>query len=432
MPKRLAMPMLVLVLCAAAPAVAGAAKRDRDHDGLPDRWEKRHHLSTSTGSAKFDPDHDGLKNGGEYRHRTKPHHKDTDRDRLRDGVEVKRYRTNPRRKDTDGDGLRDRAEIKRWKTNPRRADTDGDGFNDGVELYAGTNPRDRRSHPATGGSQPASCSTASNTAGGRDPWGGCWPGPGNTGVPSGTSLSNYTGPCTITAANTVIAGKTIGCNLTIRATGVTISKSKLNGTIYLDNANSGYSFTIVDSEVNAGGVGNNGIGNNNFVAVRVHVYGGYRGIWCENNCTVQDSYVHGQATDPSGQAHESAMRMGQGSVIRHNTLLCDAPNVPPDAGCSADLTGYGDFAPIRNNTIERNLFLATTGGACAYGGSSGGKPYSGDAANIVFRQNVFQRSSAVQKSGKCGYYFPVTDFSRTASGNQWTGNTWDDGSAVSP
>ena len=139
--------------------------------------------------------------------------------------------------------------------------------------------------------------------------------------------------------------------------------------------------------------------------------------------------------DEGGAAHQSAVRMGDGSVIRHNTLLCDAPNVPPDAGCSADLTGYGDFAPIRNNTIERNLFMATPGGTCAYGGASGkdgSKPYGNQSANIVFRDNVFQRRSAVQNSGKCGEWFAVADFDRNRPGNQFVGNRWDDGKAVSP
>ena len=88
-------------------------------------------------------------------------------------------------------------------------------------------------------------------------------------------------------------------------------------------------------------------------------------------------------------------------MIRHNTLLCDAPDVPPDAGCSADLTGYGDFAPIRNNTISKNLFMATKGGTCAYGGSSGkdgSKPYGNQAANIVFSDNIFQKKSSVQST----------------------------------
>ena len=38
-------------------APATAAARDRDRDGLPDRWEKRHGLSTTTASASADPDH---------------------------------------------------------------------------------------------------------------------------------------------------------------------------------------------------------------------------------------------------------------------------------------------------------------------------------------------------------------------------------------
>ena len=128
-----------------------------------------------------------------------------------------------------------------------------------------------------------------------------------------------------------------------------------------------------------------------------------------------------------------ASAMGDGSVIRNNTLSCDAPNVAPDAGCSADLTGYGDFAPIRNNLIERNLFMATPGGTCAYGGSSGkngSKPYGNQAANIVFRENVFQRKNALQSSGKCGYWFAIADFDKSRSGNQWLDNRWDDNSAV--
>ena len=419
MPKRVAVPWLAIAVCVAVPAGATAKARDRDHDGLPDRWEKRYHLSTKAPSAKRDPDHDRLSNKREYR-----------------------LRTNPRRADTDRDGLNDRAEVVRYKTNPRRADTDGDGFSDGAEVRAGTDPLSPASHPIVGLVPPSgpaapgqvACTAAANTPGGPDPWGGCWPGAANTGVPSGTVLSTYSGPCTITAANTVIDSKIVNCGLTIRAAGVRITNSKINGTIYLDRPTDPYSFTISDSELDAGGPTNSGIGNSNFVAIRVHVHGGMRGIWCEYNCTVQDSWIHGQATDPSGVAHESGIRMGDGSVIRHNSLLCDAPNVPPDAGCSADLTGYGDFAPIRNNTIDKNLFLATTGGTCAYGGASGkdgSKPYGNQSANIAFTNNVFQHRSSVQRSGKCGEWFAIADFDRSRPGNVWANNVWDTGEPAS-
>src|ERR1044071_6869079 len=50
---------------------------------------------------------------------------------------------------------------------------------------------------------------ANDVPGGPDGSGTCWPGPTNTGVPAGTSLTDYTGPCAITSANTVIDGTTV-------------------------------------------------------------------------------------------------------------------------------------------------------------------------------------------------------------------------------
>lgn len=151
--------------------------------------------------------------------------------------------------------------------------------------------------------------------------------------------------------------------------------------------------------------------------------GGNRSMHCWKNCTIQDSYVHGQFRDPTGRKkerggggdlfssfinisfpgtfHESGIRMGESATIVHNSITCDAPDVEPDGGCSADLTGYGDFAPVRNNLIENNFFKATTGGFCAYGGSSGGKPYSADAANIRFINNLFEKGDG----GKCGFWY---------------------------
>lgn len=220
-----------------------------------------------------------------------------------------------------------------------------------------------------------------------------------------------------------------------------IRNSKINGNVWIEDPSRGYSFTVTDTEIDAGTTssaindGLSAIGKSGFVATRVNTHGGIRGVWCEFNCTVQDSWIHGQARDSGGHAHESGIRMGDGSTIRRNSIRCDAPDVAPDAGCSADLTGYGDFAPIRNNLIERNLFLATTGGACAYGGSSGddgSKPYGRQAANIVFRENVFQHRSIFQSSGRCGFWFPITDFDSSRPGNQWTGNRWDDGTTLPP
>ncbi len=254
-----------------------------------------------------------------------------------------------------------------------------------------------------------------------------FPSASNTGVPAGTALSTYTGSCTITAAGTVIDAKTITCGtLEVRAKNVTISRSLLNGTVYADPGLGAGSFTISDSQVNVGAHSGTGIGDGNFTAIRVHVTGGNRSINCSVNCTVQSSYVHGQFTDHTGVFHESGIRIGSGSVIRGNTIACDAPDVAPDAGCSAALTGYGDFAVVQNDTIDGNLIIAGSGGYCTYGGSSTGKPYSSGVSNIRYTNNVYQRGA----SGKCGVWGPITSFDSQAPGNVWSNNTWDNGTAV--
>jgi hypothetical protein len=255
-----------------------------------------------------------------------------------------------------------------------------------------------------------------------------FPSASNTGVPAGTSLSTYAGPCTVTVAKTVIDAKTINCSrLEIRAKNVTISRSLLNGTVYADPDLGIGSFTISDSQINIGAQAGTGIGDGNFTAVRVHVTGGNRSINCSLNCTVQASYVHGQFADHTGVYHESGIRIGSGSVLRGNTVACDAPDIAPDAGCSAAITGYGDFAIVQNDTIDGNLIIAGSGGYCTYGGSTTGKPYSSGTNNIRYTNNVYQRGP----SGKCGSYGPITSFDIAVPGNVWSNNTWDNGTAVS-
>ncbi len=61
-------------------------------------------------------------------------------------------------------------------------------------------------------------------------------------------------------------------------------------------------------------------------------------------------------------------------AVIHNTLACDytGPFNNNEIGCSADMSGYADFAAIHNNTIDGNLFMANPIGAgfCAYGGNT--------------------------------------------------------------
>jgi hypothetical protein len=111
--------LALTAVAAAIPAAPALAKGD--HDGLPDSWEKRHHLNLRIDDAARDKDRDGLSNYGEYRSHTNPRKRDSDRDHRGDG-----------REDRDRDKLRNTQEIKTGN-DPGDADSDDDGIKDGRE-----------------------------------------------------------------------------------------------------------------------------------------------------------------------------------------------------------------------------------------------------------------------------------------------------------
>jgi hypothetical protein len=94
----------------AVPASALAKRGDRNHDRIPDKWERKHHLSTRVNVARKDPDRDGLSNLSEFRHGTDPRDADTDNDGVNDEQEID-DNTNPNDVDTDDDGVDDGDEI---------------------------------------------------------------------------------------------------------------------------------------------------------------------------------------------------------------------------------------------------------------------------------------------------------------------------------
>jgi hypothetical protein len=296
---------------------------------------------------------------------------------------------------------------------------------------------------------------------GPDGMGGCFPGTANTGPKApASSMGTYNGSCTITAANTVIDSKVVNCrSIDVRASGFVLKNSYLNGGIV--QSGGAPSFTVQDSFIDSGvqfpacsdgscpageyacgDTGNAttdcGVTGSNFTILRTEIINSNRAAYCEapGPCVIQDSYFHGTNLwpDASNLAHASSVREEQNLTLRHNSLHCSytGPFVNGEIGCSADLTGYADFAPIRNNTVDSNLFVASPGSAfCAYGGATSGKPFSGDPTNGTnqkFTNNVFQRGS----NRKCSSYGPVTNFDRSRTGNVWTGNIWDDGTAVAP
>ena len=246
----------------------------------------------------------------------------------------------------------------------------------------------------------------------------------------GVALTTYTGPMVVTAPGTVIDAKVINGDMVIATTGVKITRSRfVNGSVATrsSSANGQRMVDISDTEIQVGARNQKAVVGSFLTVLRSELTGGISGGWC-SDCTIQDTYIHGQYATKGEGWHESGYRMDQRTRFIHNAVACDAPVGPNDGGCSAGLTGYGDFQAVQDNLIDSNLFMSSPNAAfCAYGGSSAGKPYSSGTRNIVFTNNVFARGA----NRKCATYAPIGDWTN-APGNQWTNNKWDDGTTVTP
>jgi hypothetical protein len=298
-----------------------------------------------------------------------------------------------------------------------------------------------RTH-ATSYADPAPTQTSTATPTSQPPG---FPDASNTGVPAGTTLSAYTGPCTITAAGTVIDSKTVNCPLAIQAANVTIRNSKVNGNIAIDtDVNQSWSLTLTDSEVDAGDAeAIAAIGNGNADILRVNIHGGHNALQCEehsSHCNITDSWIHGQYLGADSVDHLAgigvfgALSPCQGPDANgvpacfaavHNSILCEPLPNASNGGCTADLAILNQFGPLPGALVQDNLFGANVGAAyCTYGGTN--PNHASD--HIVYTGNVFQRGA----NGRCAAFGPVTSFDSGGVGNVWTNNTWDDGGAVPP
>ena len=102
-----------------------AVAKDRNHDQIPDKWEKKFNLSLKVDQANKDQDKDHVDNLNEFQEGTNPRTKDSNHNGRPDGKE-----------DSDHDGLNNMGEDQTANL-PDDQDTDNDGIEDGAE-NAGT------------------------------------------------------------------------------------------------------------------------------------------------------------------------------------------------------------------------------------------------------------------------------------------------------
>lgn len=305
----------------------------------------------------------------------------------------------------------------------------------------------------------AGCVGAPDTPGGADPWGGCWPGPQNTGYPQGlagdtrtpVTLTTYTGPTTIRSCGVVIDSKVVNSTIIIEAGNgtssrstpcVTIRNSLVKGVIFSEKSSYG-PILIEDTEVAPTDLPWwENIGRSNFFAYRVDSHGGEGVIKCDVNCEAKDNWVHGM--ELGGAYHYNAFG-GNGTNnfrIEHNYASCGdwskVSDPTGDAGCSAVIGFYGDYAPIQNITVTKNFLASsfdtsssgkdTQAAYCLNPGYYPGKPYP-DTRNITVTDNVFARGG----SGTCGVYGPSNSLNGRGipNGNVWENNRYADGALIS-
>jgi hypothetical protein len=276
----------------------------------------------------------------------------------------------------------------------------------------------------TGPVSVADCPGARNTPGGADPWGGCWPGPDNTGPSSGAGLSAYSGSCTITKS-TVIDGKAVNCELTVEAGDLTLEHSFVNGEV--SNRGSG-SVLIESTTLNGGSDDSETVGGGNITILNSNLYGNQHEVYCDSDCTVKNSWLHDNFNGTSLGWHQNGFLStgGSGYTLEHNSVYCVG-------NCTSDI-GFIPNDNISDAVVSQNLFVATADASyCLYPSSNPGKP--GTVNEMTVTNNVFQRGP----QGTCAFYGAVSNWDSPTSApntdgyrNAWSGNVWDNGKALNP
>jgi hypothetical protein len=252
-----------------------------------------------------------------------------------------------------------------------------------------------------------------------------YPTEATTGVPEGTALTDYDGPCTITAARTEIVGAIISCDrLVIEAAEVIIRSSRLPP---VDVDGPERSVVIEDSEIDGGTGSAPAIGYGNLTLRRSEVRGGQHSVLCGSNCVIEDSLLHDQFLPDDADWHNNGFLSNGGTGVRltGNTITCTPPNNATGGGCSGAASFFGDFAPVTAIMIKDNLFQATPGAFCVRLGYDPDKKFGAEAGQVELTGNVFDRGP----TGVCGDVGPVTS---TPPGSVLTDNTWTDGGPVVP
>jgi hypothetical protein len=160
-----------------------------------------------------------------------------------------------------------------------------------------------------------------------------YPTEATTGVPAGTALTLHSGNLIVTTPNTIVQNRRVTGNIDVRAAGVLIKNTQVDGIVVNDNVSAHPTFTIEDSTVGTSTCSRHtagAIGTKNYTAKRVKLQNfpdGFR--IAGSNVLIQDSYVKLCSADPADHS-DGIQAYGAGAatnvVIDHNVI--DQTGVP--------------------------------------------------------------------------------------------------------
>ena len=292
----------------------------------------------------------------------------------------------------------------------------------GSEVPAGPTAGSTAAKPSsTTPSGTAACTGKANTPGGPDPWGGCWPGRSNTGVPAGIVLDVIPGDLEIDEPGYVLENTEVrGCiTLSTRANDVTIRNVRVKAScshLILNDAGA-VGLEIVDSELdgNNSAASDSAIAGRNYTLERVDIHGTADGIKAGSDVSVQNSYIHDLYI--ANDSHNDALQAldADGLVVHHNSAIVR------DGATSCVILSQNANSEwqMRNVDISRNLFAG--GAYVIYGGYQTGADDPSRISAVSITDNRI--STVIFPRG--GAYGPLTSADPPIVSQR--GNVWADG-----
>ena len=270
-----------------------------------------------------------------------------------------------------------------------------------------------------------------------------FPDASSSGIPSGTKLVNVpgdvdhgpgwawaAGEVNITRRGAVFSGYRVAGTVNVAANGVTVQNCVVSfpgggGNSFGIAIRHASNTTVQHCDI-AGPVAAGGTDPNRLTGGVKDIYGDETGTRVLANnihdaaCgvqldsgLVQDNYIHNTATDGGDHVNGVMSNSGGALTIKHNTIF-------NQIGQTSAIALYEDFGLQHDKTVTDNLLAG--GGYTIYGG--GPDHGRGQPSNMQFTNNRF----ATIYQPRSGYYGPVAYYDKTAPGNTWTGNIWDNSS----